>query len=157
MTDKKNNPGKGKPSQAASAGGKKPHATLDLKATEIKASGADSGAAGVGAKPAGDKTPPGSSDKSKTSTPLAGSKPAATGSGSGIGASSDAKPSGLAGSTTPDDKKTQGGGKPSQAKAGSGASKPRLRHLRKSSARALASDRSSHIWLPGLWAGSSRF
>ncbi len=119
MTDKKDTPNKGKPSEAASAGGKKPHATLDLKATEIKA------AAGKGqdGKPTDSKSPSGAGDKSKASTPLAGSStPSGAGSKPGSAA---AKPGTAASSSAkPDTLKAGSGAKKPDPKSGAAASKP---------------------------------
>ncbi|MBU1211568.1 MAG: hypothetical protein KJ587_09895 [Alphaproteobacteria bacterium] len=69
MTDKKSTPGKNQTPPADGAGGKKPHATLDLKATEVKPA-----ASSDNAKPAAASS--GSTPGTFTSIPRPGEKPA---------------------------------------------------------------------------------
>lgn len=114
MTDKKDTPNKGKPSEATPVGGKKPHATLDLKATEIKASTSGSGPSG--------KASAGSTDKSEPAGKSAGaSTPTGVGTSPNTGGS---KPGSAAADTKPADKAASSGGKPSYAKASADAAKP---------------------------------
>ncbi len=100
MTDKKSPQDKNKPLAGDSIGGKKPHATLDLKATEVKAA-----ASARSTEPSPGKTPP---DKAKAS--------AATGAPGAAGA--DAKPAaGQAQAGKPTDSKPTASSKQPEAKA----------------------------------------
>ena len=100
MTDKKSPQDKNKPLAGDSIGGKKPHATLDLKATEVKAA-----ATARSTEPSPGKTPP---DKAKAS--------AATGAPGAAGA--DAKPAaGQAQAGKPTDSKPTASSKQPEAKA----------------------------------------
>lgn len=103
MSDDKNPKDKPNTTQGAAAAGKKPHATLDLKATEVKpapgaatakpqdskdtksaggsGSSASSSVPGAGSKPGGDKTEPGkpaAPSATATSAAAAGTKPTDT-------------------------------------------------------------------------------
>ena len=111
MTDKKSPQDKSKSPISDNAGGKKPHATLDLKATELK-SGAGSGSA----KPTPGKT---ETDKAKTA--------AATGAATALAGGAKA-------ASTP-----AFGGKPSESKPTASSKQPDMKPAAKDAAKDKAS------------------
>lgn len=121
MTDKKFTPGKNETPAADSAGGKKPHATLDLKATEVKPP-----ASGEKAKSAG--TPGGSTPGTFTSIPRPGEKPADAKTGP-ASATASGKPGDTAKTADPSkaDAAKSDAGKPGAAKPAAASPPPRQR------------------------------